>query len=125
MVRSKLSFIFAAFGFSTEDLATALKVDKSLIYQIYTGETCDFSDRLEQLYTFARQWDNLCNIPPKYIKNTKLFSELCKDNFDYNNIKQYMYELAVITEKSKKPKNNIKTLASISEHDLITLNAFL
>lgn len=132
-----LASISAAFGLSTKDEAEILHIERQTIYAWVRGEN-DPSDengrRLRAVSGFAKEWNKLCNLPARKflraeMENGKtLFSELCKEEFDPDLIRQLMREVASLVRKADEQNKKRHTPDNATpglEYGIITLSAFI
>ena len=133
-VRDALASIKAAFGLTTKDLASVLRVERQTIYAWIRGEnepSDENNRRIRSLMTLAAQWNTLSNLPARKLlrikfENTTLLEELSQVNLDFDKIRSVLHWAAKLSHEVEKQKKHDPGISvQMSEYDIITHSAFI
>jgi hypothetical protein len=138
-VQSIVASIMAAFGFSTDETADVLRIEKKRIFAWMNGEKepdIEDSFRLRSIEELAKEWNKLCRLPaetalriPFDKDGITLWNELCKRDLNYHNILRAMASSAQFVNTYEVPKyadDKIhKNTRPSSVYNMINLNAYM
>ncbi|MDR1484415.1 MAG: hypothetical protein LBT09_06290 [Planctomycetaceae bacterium] len=137
-VQDILASIRAAFGFSTDETADVLRIEKKMIFAWMNGEKepdSKNSFRIRLIEELAKEWNKLCILPPQealqipFGGGLTLLNELCREDLDCNKIFQLMDSAAQFVNTYEVPKyadDKIhKNTRRSSVYDMINHNAYM